>query len=357
MRSGQELFVKSMQRETQLSLILFTKNRVEFAKRQIIWFSDLDCHLYILDGSEVSDLDEWIRFSNFSNFTKIRYFRDMSSPQKRILKVLDEIETDYIQIITDDDIFSKVQLLEAVEVLTHCPDVSVATSRCYSFLLHGDKLFGREIYKIEPDVLALDRSMRLKPFAESYVPISFYGLCRSRDIIEFYSKIGEIELSSPYAIEVGFEFFQQAIGNVRLLRKIKWLRNLDEEPINDSTWQRSLSFSEWYLGHEWRSEVDQWLGILSELTQIDCGDIRAALSIYVLENPSRKPVLVDFKLFVLVPLRGLAKRLIYRIPVFKGLWDRRRIEALKMNVLVDQFFLGGSSELDEILCFLRERAK
>jgi glycosyltransferase domain-containing protein len=107
---------------SRLTIICLTYNRHEFIRRQIAYFYDCPVNLRFMDGSKTSiKLDDtnlktgqlkW----NYQHFPDLNYY-------ERLLLASEEVETEFICLLPDDDILFKTGLETAINNLDNCKDL------------------------------------------------------------------------------------------------------------------------------------------------------------------------------------------------------------------------------------------
>ena len=107
---------------SRLTLKCLTYNRHEFIRRQIVCFYDCPVNLRFMDSSKTSiKLDDtnlktgqlkW----NYQHFPDLNYY-------ERLLLASEEVETEFICLLPDDDILFKTGLETAINNLDNCKNL------------------------------------------------------------------------------------------------------------------------------------------------------------------------------------------------------------------------------------------
>ena len=94
----------------KLSIVIPTYGRQEFVKRQIEYWSGSTATVFIMDGSPQALLREYSE--EFAS--NIRYIHSHSDFFSRMQQATNLIETPYVALLGDDDLFAKSGLRECI---------------------------------------------------------------------------------------------------------------------------------------------------------------------------------------------------------------------------------------------------
>ena len=76
-------------------------------------------------------------------------------------------------------------------------------------------------------------------------------------------------ISTPYIFEISGEILINACGPSIYLPNVYWIRNWNNEVVNDGTWNRDLSFINWITIPQYHSETIEWFNTMRAFIPIN----------------------------------------------------------------------------------------
>jgi glycosyltransferase domain-containing protein len=232
---------------SNLSIVIPTFNRQEYAIRAMHYWKNYDVKVLILDGSK-----DPIKQSVISSIdSNINYYFMPISLMERLYKSTELVKTSYSIMMADDEFFIPSALDSCIKELKKDPEIVSCMGSAISFLFKDKKILTNEIY---PDLrnhlvnqeTPLERSIY---HMSAYTPSSIYSVMRteiwkksiralSYKNFEFYVKsIGEIQ----------FEITSSYLGKYKIINELMWLRSFENEPIRVHVGEASVPIKDfWY---------------------------------------------------------------------------------------------------------------
>lgn len=216
---------------SKLSIYCLTYNRHKFIKRLINYWQKnyTECKVYILDGSD-QELDK--EYVNQINNKKISYIHCKGKSYfERFIKISELIDTKYIQLVADDEIFFRSGAEQCLNFLEQNTDYSSCIGSVLLFdLLDKKEVLAYDVYNLfsNEDHNSYKRVEKWLNFTQ---PNTIYAIKRSKyflKIIEELKFFQNKNFSSPENIiedvtEIGFAF----LGKTKKIENLMWMRSLE----------------------------------------------------------------------------------------------------------------------------------
>lgn len=143
-------------------------------------------------------------------------------------------------------------------------------------------------------------------FEKSTTNITFGGMYRMYSSENFLGMMKLFSMnnriSTPYIHEVTSEIYSLAIGPIKYVNDLLWIRNWNVPPINTKDWNRKLVFFDWWKSKEFESEKLLWTKNLNNELKgfLKEGELQLLVSAIVKNRTnefSQKPIkLLNFKI-------------------------------------------------------------
>lgn len=236
----------------QLTLIMPTFQRQEYALRNMHYWSNSGVILRVLDGSS-TPIENTLLNSFGEN---IIYKHDPRSLYERIGGALSVIDTKYIALIGDDEFYiisaveSCISELEKNDSIIACSgccigfDVDKNAGKVYGWLPYGYKNIGYNETMYDNSEERLGRHM------QNYIPTLIYGITRSYQWKTAFKTVIERKFNFFAAWELQFEMYISFSGKAKVLKELMWLRSNGEvEPVRflHKGIEPEISFKEWWV--------------------------------------------------------------------------------------------------------------
>jgi glycosyltransferase domain-containing protein len=276
-----------------LTLLCPTYRRHHYLERSCRFWADHSevCVLYA-DGSQ-SPLK-----SMSTNAENLRYFHQPISIQQRLRHLLVEVQTPYVCMMGDDELYIPSSLTSCVEFLDSHPDYVACMGRAIGFSRRDNKTVFRSQYpKLQARNLASEVPFhRLTEHFATYVPAHCYAVTRTDVFKEAMGRALRCKLDLFSIFELIEEFLIVSKGKTCVLPELYWLRSHEAPPIRN-TGDRSLDpskrFDHWWLSQD-PSITTERLAFCSELAMATDGavtheEVVSVLDCYVQNTYGRQP--------------------------------------------------------------------
>jgi len=232
---------------SNLTIICLTYERHSYIRRQISYFYDCPVHLWFMDGSknainfDGTNLKSGQLKWKYQHLPELNYF-------ERLLLAVEEVETDYICLLPDDDVLFKTGLETAVNSLNNSKDLQFVGGKAARIVsLSNNVGFCRDYHWSDSLLLSFDniserlfQMISLKRTANIY-----YVVGRTSSYKEIYKTATKFEFSYASAIELiitGLSVIKSKYitGNYPF-----WLRGA-EPSIDQTLYSKGLNAQTWY---------------------------------------------------------------------------------------------------------------
>lgn len=217
-----------------LTIVIITKGRPGRALAKARFWAKHGCTVHVLDSSEMRDEEGDVNGDVGGVGRVIYYHEPASTIPSRLALVKDLVQTPYIMMQPDDDVFLPGALKSLIDSLEHRPHAVGASGVMIGLQRNG---LGHYLMRINPRML--ERANQLGEFEESFRDFMrryhinvFYGVVRS-DVFKIVAgQMGNIR-SGPYAIEeLFFQMGVNGMGKVLALPVVYWVRNPNVQSVD-----------------------------------------------------------------------------------------------------------------------------
>jgi len=305
---------------SELTLIVPTYNRKDYALRQMCFWSDSPATMHVLDGT-----NRFIDKERLRGLGKnIHYHHMPYSTQERLGKAIDLIDTEYVMFLCDDEFYIPSSLCHCIETLKARKELVACMGRCLGFYFLPSGIVVKPMYvemkghRIEAETTRERMIAQMNP----YVSSTFFSVMHSDVWKRSIGIVAEEKhaITLVYANELQFELATCYQGKSVVIEDLMWLRNMYNKPINFKGHNRKLQFDEWLKDPRYVDEVSFFYeNTASELAKID--------------GAEKETVLADFKSSVEAYLYYCKKRhLIVTVATLKNQIMQFVPERLKMQM-------------------------
>jgi glycosyltransferase domain-containing protein len=209
---------------SMLTIVIPTFGRPGRAMTKARYWAEQGCAIHVMDGSASRD-----SHADANDNSRVFYHhRPGSTMASRIAQGGDLVETPYVMLQPDDDVFLSGALESIITSLENDPTAVAASGVALRLQPSG---YGRYLLKVAyPQMLDRARNAgqsgkNLTDFMRNYYMSALWGVVRA-DVFKIVAhNLGSLE-TGPYAIEeLFFEMGVNGVGRVLALPEVYWVRN------------------------------------------------------------------------------------------------------------------------------------
>ena len=242
-----------------ITIIIPTRNRTKYIKRQIEHIKNWGSYIFLLDGSDEKNLFlENLQKEN----PKIKYIYNPNGVFARFEYMKNKIETKYAMLMADDEFIVQSSLEKCVEFLeinneyVSCSGIAVGFMTSLKNEVKYKKMYPRLIgYEISGD----NPRERTIDHMSRYVPSSVYGVLKSKVLEKFFNELDHTNTSCTETYENWLQCTTAYMGKIMVLPVLYWFRSLETSPVQDKNWKRSLKFFHWYNKTKFKTERNNYI--------------------------------------------------------------------------------------------------
>lgn len=244
---------------SDITIIIFTKNRKLFLERQIKWWLKFPVKLLILDGS---DKDEYLK-ETFKQNNNINYIKELRVSSR--MKIASEnITTKYAAISGDDDFYLISALLECIKFLEQNSEFVSCLPQFLDFDVSKKEVLFKNSYleSINFEISSDNVTERVCQKMSPYTVASFYSVQRSSTLINSL-KLGiegddiEYHRNPKSLLEISIEISTALQGKMSSINQVGYLRSNENFQIDFIT-RSNITYKDW-LTDEYRNERTFWI--------------------------------------------------------------------------------------------------
>jgi len=243
----------------KITIIIPTRNRSKYIKRQIEHIKSWGAQIFLLDGSD--DINLYL--DNLSNkHPYIKYINDTNGFDARLMYMKKKIETKYAMLMADDEFIIKKSLEMCIDFLEKNTDYVSCSGVAIGFMKSlQNKVIYREVYPrlIGYKISGENPKGRVNDHMSRYVPSSVYGVLQSRVMNKFIKEFKYSHSSSPETHENWLQNTTAYMGKIMVLPVLYWFRSMENSPVQDKNWKRSVKFYQWYNQKKFKRERTKYI--------------------------------------------------------------------------------------------------
>lgn len=265
---------------SRLSLVIPTINRGEFLKRQITYWQEHPITLIIGDGS-----DHPLILDSSQGHVRLRYEHSRSSLQDRMVQVSKRVDTEFVALCSDDDLYLPSGLSACIDRLDSDQKLVGCVGKSLQFSRRGQELFFRLINFEKQDSSHMF-SDGLERVRNTYYPgkldNQIYGVYRAE---QWRSSVATA-YSQSFAAATVYEFILLLLipysGDVALENALTWMSSAENSSVMQSAgYTRKFNILNWFDNPEYQAEVlgmiELIVGKLSSSCLHDPGKVEAVV--------------------------------------------------------------------------------
>jgi glycosyltransferase domain-containing protein len=239
----------------KLSIVIPTFGRHDFVRRQIGYWSDSSATIHIMDGSPdpigTKDLE------NLS--TNIHYHHTNDDFFARMRVAAGLINTPFVAMLGDDDLFLKSGLQESVRRLETESNLFGVVGRAVYFFFQRGKVLGNQTHSLSSNYPAevVDGIGRLNNlYHDGKIGGLAYGVYRSPGWLTAVQSTYAKKYSCAYVYDTFLRTTLTYLGEIQMSESLVWLCSGENPPIkNESSFNRKVDLIDWFDGVEYAEEV------------------------------------------------------------------------------------------------------
>jgi glycosyltransferase domain-containing protein len=251
---------------TDLTLIMCTYNRPEYAKRAINFWAKQEINLIVLDGSTDSLANDFIS----SLPPRVLYMHSQLDWLNRMLLGANLSKTAFTSLISDDEYYLPESLSSCIETLRENSELVSVIGNAIGFkVMQGKVYFKRQYTEFNSSQVTAEVALeRVTSHFNPYRMTSLFAVVRTPNFIKNVM-VANVSSRLPGAatFELGFELANSFQGQSRVIPVLHWLRSAENPPVHNSerikvsSWLDIQKHSALFL--DVSSQINQILGINS----------------------------------------------------------------------------------------------
>lgn len=228
---------------SQLTVVIPTFCRPEYLKRNLDLLADHPIRVIVMDGSPSPSFE-----LNGSQNGNVVYIHDPRSLSSRMRRVTGMIETNFVALLADDDLFLPSGLNACLEQLTAHQAAVSAIGRTVRFHHRDGQVYSAIRYDFDKsyvfDPNATPSDLLRTNYGMQYV---HYGVFRRDPWATAMDAAHAIDFESPYVAEVAFRSISALRQRSIVVDQLFWLRSDEVVPVETDGESRSFEFSDWVV--------------------------------------------------------------------------------------------------------------
>jgi glycosyltransferase domain-containing protein len=227
--------------------------RPDYLRRQFRLWSDSQASVLVVDGSktgvadaEVGALASNLRYVHCPNVTYA----------ERIRLAQRKVDTKYVALLADDDLFLESGLRTVVALLEAQPKAESGVGRTLRFHFSDGEFRGALRYTLDDHYPTIDGETDLTDYLLDNLTrqYSYYAVYRMASWSQSVAIAFARDYSSPYVSEIAFQFASAIRHNGAICDQLWWLRSDESAPVSTKDWDRKVSFVDWMDTPEFEDE-------------------------------------------------------------------------------------------------------
>jgi len=254
----------------ELTLVVPTYNRQQYALKQMRFWSGSPITLHILDGTNEPIKKEELKGIR----NNVQYHHLPCIFEERVGRAIEFIDTPYVAFLSDDEYFIPSALEKCIEYLKNNKDFGACIGMCMGFHSAKKGLHGRPMYDSWKGTGCFEETGGERIIAkmkQNDSPV-YYSVQRADVWKQSIALLPKYKFSCPWVQEFQFEIAICYQGKSIVLNELMWLRNTETGPVNYDKWNRKLGFDTWMKDPQYADEVK----ILYENTTMNLARIDGA---------------------------------------------------------------------------------
>jgi glycosyltransferase domain-containing protein len=265
-----------------LTVVIPSYGRQEFLLRQAVYWKDSPATVLLLDGTQTA-LDEDIR-AKIAECGNITYVHRFISFAERMCLAGSMLATSHAVMSGDDEFLLASGLQSALEKLKRDRSAIGCIGQSLGFFVDAathavSYSTGYPHWKYE--VRSAQAAERMNAAMSNYVAATCYAVLQSDAWRRSWGQHGA--WSSPYAGEIQQALATYICGNLTSVDEFYWMRSAENAPVNSLSYNRGMSFEEWWRSPQLQHEHDQFVQMISSQLS-EMGPRQPELAAQTVEN-------------------------------------------------------------------------
>jgi len=237
----------------KLSIVIPTLNRQNYVLRQAHYWKESGAQIHVFDGSDQPITDLSFLAAN------VHYHHVSEDFFGRMLRAVEIVDTEYVALLGDDDLFCKSGLRQCIAMLDNDPGVFGVVGRAMYFFFQRGKVLGHLTHESssnysEDITTGIQRLQNL--YHDGKIGAIAYGVFRSEGWkISVRATYGK-KFSCAYVYDTFLRTMLTYCGDIRVSEILTWLCSGENPPIKDhSSFNRKIDIIDWFDTPELSTEV------------------------------------------------------------------------------------------------------
>lgn len=249
-----------------LTVIILSKERSRLLGYTLSYWAKLPCKVIVVHDAQVS-------LEKYALGDRVKYILCNESILYRLGKAAFLVQTPYVVIANDDEIYLPSALRQIISHLESNPELDACGGQALAYTWAGSKLLALPIYPFLRNYSnTLDSSReRVSKTIKSKNWMDLLSVHRTSNFKRVVKEVMKFDgFSTPYMYEVMFSLFLSLFGKTLRLNLLYWGRNWFEPYHSDlNKWNREVTWKTWLIHEDFRLERIKWRKILQDcLTEI-----------------------------------------------------------------------------------------
>lgn len=238
---------------SELTLVIPTINRPSYIRRQVLRWRDIPVNLLIIDGSEAPE--DLPRVPGCT----VKHLRGIASFRERVLAAVACVETPFVALCGDDDIYMEDGLESCIRRLMNDSKMigCIGSSVRFSFRDHG--LFGEPInWEMQSPLAKIpDGQVRLRSiFEEPKLQNQMFGVYRTYAWKKSFGTAFSQQFTTAYVYEFLLLMMMTYQGPIGLSNHLTWLSSAENPSVMQGKgFNRGIGIVEWLTTSVFSTEV------------------------------------------------------------------------------------------------------
>jgi glycosyltransferase domain-containing protein len=244
---------ENMNSLSQLTIIILSKNRQNFLKRQFEFWKDKSFYVIIIDDSPQSLIID-------QTTNNITYYHSQKDFKYRLLLAIKKIDTNYAIFLPDDEFLIPSCLNSCINYLKINTTYSSCSGRTLEF--HVDqkdnsiKFNHRYEFLNNFQITSESKFERVITLANPYMFQPIHSVLRKEVWLSVGKTLERIGNVTPDMIELFFGFIAAYHGKLIVIPELMNFRSFENPPIHTKEWNQSLLSPEWFFDNKFNIEKE-----------------------------------------------------------------------------------------------------
>lgn len=239
---------------SNLSIVIPTYNRQDYALRNMKFWSERGAIIYVLDGSSLAIDKERLKEIG----PNVRYCHMPFSIHERLLAATNFISTPYCIMLSDDEFYIPSALEACIKELELDSDLVACNGQCVRFSMTGMQITAQIEYpRLKTHSISQELPVeRIMAHMDNYVPSTIYSVVRT-DVWTKAIKAATQMMVALYSFEeLAFELVVSYSGKTKVINELSWLRSSEVAPVRttDTSHEIRVSAKQWLYENKYASE-------------------------------------------------------------------------------------------------------